>query len=64
MGLKLQLTYDEIIDLLDVKHITESTRGYTLTLGNYKVTDDSMMLKSLLPKDVKVKTTNDVFRLN
>ena len=55
----MAITYDEIVDVLDVNYITGSTNGYTLESGIYEVTDIIMMLKSLLPKDVKVNITND-----
>ena len=57
MVYRLQLTYDEIVDILDFKYITGSTKGYTLAPGIYEVTDFNMMSKSLLPKDVKVIIT-------
>ena len=36
---RLQLTYDEIVDILDFKYIPTSTKGYTLVPGTYEVTD-------------------------
>ena len=60
---RLQLTYHEIVDILDIKHIPRSTKGYTLVPGIYEVTDINMMLKSLLPKEVKVIITIDDIRL-
>ena len=59
----MELNYDEIIDKLDVKSIAGSTIGYTLPPGIYKITDISLMLKSLLPNKVKVKITIDDTRL-
>ena len=59
----LQLTYDEIIDILDVKYTAGSTKKYTLAPGVYVVTDINMMVKSLLPEDVKVNITIDDIRL-
>ena len=47
---RLQLIYDEIVDILDFKYIATSTKGYTVVPGIYEVTDNSFMLKSLLPK--------------
>ena len=61
---RLQLTYDEIVDIMDVNYIAGSTRVYTLAVGVYEVTDIKMMLKSLLPKKVKVNSTIDDNILN
>ena len=63
MVYRLQLTYDEIIDILDVKYIAGSTIGYTLPVGIYEVSDNILMLKYLLPKEVKVNNTIDDIRL-
>ena len=60
---RLQLTYDEIIDVLDLKYIPTSTIGCTLPLGMYEIIDINFMLKSLLPKEVKVNITIDDVRL-
>ena len=56
---RFQLTYDEIIDILDLKHINGSTKEHTLPPGVYENLDINFMLKSLLPKEVKVKITID-----
>ena len=53
MVYRMQLTYNEIVDILDVKYIAGSTIGYTLPPGVYEITDNNLMLKSLLPKGVK-----------
>ena len=63
MVYSMEFTYDEIIDILDVKYIALSTKGYTIAPGIYEVTYINMMLKSLLPKDVKVNITIDHVRL-
>ena len=60
MVFRLQLTYDEIIDILDVKYISGSTIGYTLPPGVYEISDINLMLKSLLHGKAKLKTTIDV----
>ena len=59
----LQLTYDEIVDILDVKYNDGSTTGYTMPVGVYKVSDINLMLKSLLPNKVKVDMTIEHIRL-
>ena len=52
---RFQLTYDEIIEILDLNYIPTTIKGYTLPPGIYKISDISLMFKSLLSKDVKVK---------
>ena len=50
---RLQLTYDEIVYILDVKCLIGSTKGYTLKPGINEIKDKNLMLKSSLPKEVK-----------
>ena len=57
MVYRMELTYDEVLNVLDVKYIAGSTNGYTLKPGIYEVTDINFMLKHLLPKEVKVIIT-------
>ena len=63
MVYRLQLIYDEIIDILDVKNIAGSTIRFTLPPGVYEISDISLMLKSLLPGRAGVKVTIDDIRL-
>ena len=63
MVYRLQLTYDEIVDIFDVKYIAGSTIGYTLPLANYENRDINLTLKPLLPEDVKVNITIDDIRI-
>ena len=60
---RIQLTYREIEYLLDVKHISASSTGYTLPPGIYKISDLSLMIKSLLPNEGKVSITKNDIRL-
>ena len=39
MVYRMGLTYDEIVDILNVKYIAGSTIGYTLPPGVYEITD-------------------------
>ena len=48
----MQLTYNEIVDNLDVKYFAGSTDGYTLPPGIYGISDINLLLKSLLPNKV------------
>ena len=59
----MELTYDENVDILDVKYIAGSTNGYTLALGIYEINDLNLTIKSLLPNKVKVNITIDDIRL-
>ena len=59
----MQLTYDEIIDVLDLKNIPTKRRGYSLNPGLYEVTDLKNTLKHILPDNVKVNITIDDIRL-
>ena len=59
----MQLTFDEIIDILDIKNNPTKITGYTLPPGAFEVSDIDLMLKSLLPNDVKISITTDNIRL-
>ena len=63
MVYRFQLTYDEIIDILDLKHIPTKRTGYSLNLGIYEVVDLYKTLKDILPNNVKVSVTIDDVRL-
>ena len=43
MVYRLQLTYDEIVDILNVKYIAGSTKGQTIPPGLYENTDINSM---------------------
>ena len=53
----MQLFYDEVIDILDVKNTAGSTIGYTKPSGIHENTDNNLMIEALLPNKVKVKVT-------
>ena len=59
---RMQLTYDEIIDVFDLKYISTERRGYSLNPGIYEVIDLNNTLKHILPDNVKVSVTIDVIR--
>ena len=59
----MQLTYDEIIDVLDLKYISTKKIGYTLNPGIYEIVDLNNTLKHILPDNVKVSVTIDDIRL-
>ena len=60
---RLELTCDEIVDVLDVTYVSASTIGYTLPPGINEISDNNLMVKSFLPNKVKVKFTVDDIRL-
>ena len=60
---RMQLSYDEIMDILDLKYIPTKRTGYSLKPGIYEVIDLNNTLKYILPKNVKVNITIDDIRL-
>ena len=58
-----ELTYDEIIAVLDLKHIPTKRLGYSLNPGIYEITDINKLLEHILPDGVKVTITKDDIRL-
>ena len=59
----MRLSYNEIIDILDLKNIPTKRTGYSLNLGIYEVVDLNRTLKHILPDNVKVNITRDDVRL-
>ena len=53
----MQLTYDEIMDILDLKYIPTKRTGYSLNPGNCEVVDLNNTLKHNLTDIVKVIIT-------
>ena len=60
---RFQLTFDEIIDILDLKCIPTKRTGFSLNPGVYGVVDLNNTLKYILPDNVKVNVTIDDVRL-
>ena len=63
MVYRFQLTYDEIMDILDLKYIPTKRTGYSLDPGIYEVIDLNNTLKYILPDNVKVNITIDDIKL-
>ena len=63
MVYRMKLTYDEILEFLNVKYEIRSTIGYPLPPGVYEITDINWIIKPLLPNKVKVIITIDDIRL-
>ena len=55
----MQLTYDEIIDVLNLKYISTKRIGYSLKPNIYNVVDLHNTLKNILPDKVKINVTID-----
>ena len=60
---RMRLSYDEKIDILDLKYIPTKRTGYSLNPGIYEVVDLNNTLKYILPDKVKVSVTIDDVRL-
>ena len=60
---RFQLTYNEIIDILDFKYIPTERIGYSINPGIYEVIDLNNLLKQILPDNVKINVTIDDIRL-
>ena len=62
MVYRMQLTYDEILDILDLKYISSKRTSYSLQPGFYQVTLMNTMPKLILPKNMKLTITIDDIR--
>ena len=60
---RMRLSYDEIMDILDLKYIPTERTGYSLDPGIYEVIDLNNTLKHILPDNLKIKITIDDIRL-
>ena len=60
---RMRLSYDEIIDILDLEYIPTKRIVYSLNPGIYEVVDLNNTLKYILPDNVKVTFTIDDIRL-
>ena len=60
---RMQLTYDEIIDVLELKYISTKRVGFSLDPGIYEIVDLNNTLKYILPDNVKINITIDDIRL-
>ena len=60
----MELRYEEVRDVFDIKHTCATSIGYALASGIYEIRDPNLMLKSFLPDYLYVKFTNDEIILN
>ena len=63
MVYRMELTNDELIDVLDKKSKSATCIGNIPSPGMYKISDLNSILNSLFPEDVKVEITRDDIRL-
>ena len=59
----MRLSYDEIMDILDLNYISTKRTEYSLNPGIYEVIDIYNTLKHILPNNVKVNITIDNIKL-
>ena len=60
---RMRLSYDEIIDILDLKYFPTKRMRFSLNPGVYEVDDLIITLKHFLPDNVKLTNTIDDIRL-
>ena len=53
----MQLTYDEFIDILDLKYISTKRIGYSIKPNIYQMSDINNTLKNILPNNVEINIT-------
>ena len=56
---RFKLTYDEIMNILDLKYIPTKRTGYSIEPNIYNVVDLNKTLKNILPNNVKIDITID-----
>ena len=59
----MQLTYDELIEILDIKYFPSKRVDCSLNPGTYEITDINKTLEHILPDIVKAGVTDDDIRL-
>ena len=56
---RMQLTYNEIINILDLKYIPTKSIGYSIEPNIYNVIDLNKTLKNILPNNIKINVSID-----
>ena len=56
---RFQLSYDEIINILDLKYIPTKRIGYSIEPNIYNVVDLNKILKNILPDNLKINIAID-----
>ena len=60
---RMEVSYDEFMDVLDMKYTSATSFGYTLQERIYEISNLNIMLKYLPPDVVRVDITIDDVRL-
>ena len=60
---RMRLSYDEIMDILDLNYIPTKRTGYSLTPGIYEIVNLNNTLNHILPDNIKINITIDDIRL-
>ena len=55
----MQLTYDEITDILDLKYISTKRTGYSVDPNIYRINDVNKILKYISTHNLKISVTID-----
>ena len=65
MVYRLQLTYDEMVDILDFKYIPTKRIGYSLKPNIYQISDITKTLKNFFPKNVEKNSIDEkIYKTN
>ena len=56
---RMQLTYNEIIDILDLEYVPTKRMGYSIEPNIYNVVDLNKTLKKILPNNIKINVSID-----
>ena len=60
---RFQITYDEHIDILDLKYIPTKRIGFSLKPNINQISDKNKTLKYSIPNNVKISVTKDDIEL-
>ena len=63
MVFRMELTYNEIEIILDMKYRDTSTTAFTFPQSIFAISDVELVVKSILPEEVKVVIRNDDIKL-
>ena len=55
----MQLTYNEIINILDLKYLSTKRTGYSIEPNIYDIVDLNKTLKNILPNNIKINVSID-----
>ena len=56
---RMQLTHDEVIDILDLKYIPTKRKGYSIKPNIYQINDINNNLKNIFPDNMKISVSID-----